>query len=140
MPIAFEDLLWGLQFISVDPHGANQAYVNGTTGEIRCRSDLEMLEPDLLLPDDADPDAWTPIPTSRELGLGAPAVMEFVSAHMASDNEEIRNIFGRKGAYGHFKALLARRGLLEQWYAFHDTAEKAALRAWCEEEGLDVSD
>jgi hypothetical protein len=139
MPIPFEDLLWGLQFISVDPAGANEAYVNRTTGELRCRSDLEMLEPDLLLPGDADPDAWTALPTPRELGLGTPAVMEFVSTHMPSDNDEIRNIFGRKGAYGRFKALLTQRGLLEQWHAFHDAAEKAALRAWCEEEGLDVS-
>jgi hypothetical protein len=99
-----------------------------------------MLEPELLLPDDADPDEWTALPTSRELGLGTPAVMEFASAHMASDNDEIRNIFGRKGSYARFKALLARRGLLEQWYAFHGTVEKAALRAWYEEEGLEISD
>ena len=35
---------------------------------------------------------------------------------------------------------VAQRGLLDQWYAFSAAADEAALRAWCEEEGLELSD
>jgi hypothetical protein len=139
MPIRFEDLLWGLQFVSVDPEGANEACVNRTTGENRCRSALDTLEPEMTLPEDADERDWIGIPGPKELGLGKPAVLEFASAHMESDFDQIRDIFGRSGAYRRFRALLERRGATARWYEYYDAAEKAALRVWAEDEGLDIS-
>ena len=32
-----------------------------------------------------------------------------------------------------------RRGALERWYDFSNKAEKAALREWCAENGIDLS-
>jgi hypothetical protein len=139
MPIRFEDLMRGLQFGSVDPEGANEAYVNRTTGEIRCRSHLDSFEPELLLPEDANEDEWAAIPTPRELNLGERAVLEFAWTHMASDLDQIRDIFRQRDAYRRFKALLERRGATAKWHEYRDAAEEAALRAWAEEEGLDVS-
>ena len=51
-----------------------------------------------------------------------------------------RNIFARRGAYGRFKDLLDSRGMLEKWYAFEASATENALRAWCEDVGLQLID
>ncbi|HEV2300126.1 MAG TPA: hypothetical protein VGR91_01030 [Stellaceae bacterium] len=52
----------------------------------------------------------------------------------------VRTIFNRKGAYARFKDLLARRRLLDGWHEFSDKAEKAALREWAAENGVELTD
>ena len=51
----------------------------------------------------------------------------------------LRDIFSRRGAYRRYKDLLVRRGALERWYDFSNKAEKAVLREWCAEDGIDFS-
>ena len=45
----------------------------------------------------------------------------------------------RRGAYGRFKDLLERRNLLEQWYAFEQSAQRRAIEHWCEENSLEIT-
>ena len=49
-------------------------------------------------------------------------------------------LFHRRGAYAGFKSLLARRGVLEQWYDFEEKATVRALREWCELNSIALSD
>jgi hypothetical protein len=59
---------------------------------------------------------------------------------LPEDCDEVRRIFKRRGAYGRFKALLARRGALERWYDFENKTEEAALRDWCEANEIELAD
>jgi hypothetical protein len=36
--------------------------------------------------------------------------------------------------------LVARRGLLETWYEFSDKAEEEAIRQWCAENAIELSE
>jgi hypothetical protein len=79
------------------------------------------------------------IPHTRELDLGAPLVLDFAREFLPVDYNEVRHIFSRRGAYRRYKDLLVRRGALERWCDFSNKAEKAVLREWCAENGIDLS-
>ena len=71
--------------------------------------------------------------------LGKPLVLDFAREFLPDDYDEVRHIFGRRGAYRRYKDLLVRRGVLERWYDFSNKAGEAALRGWCSENGIDLS-
>ncbi|MBY6241167.1 hypothetical protein [Methylosinus sp. Sm6] len=50
----------------------------------------------------------------------------------------IRDIFRRKGAYAHFKNLLARRGALDAWHEFEAKAQKQAQKQWCDDNAIEL--
>jgi hypothetical protein len=52
----------------------------------------------------------------------------------------VRRLFGHRGAYASFKQLLARRGVLDQWYDFEQKATERALREWCEINSIALTD
>jgi hypothetical protein len=72
------------------------------------------------------------------LGLGQPLVLAFARQVLPNDFDEIRFIFGKKGAK--FRALLARRNAIERWHAFEQAATERALRAWCEAHSIAIAD
>ena len=47
-------------------------------------------------------------------------------------------MFRRKGAYSNYKALLERRGLLDEWYDIENSREEQALRRWCKENEIEL--
>ena len=49
-------------------------------------------------------------------------------------------LFRREGAYARFKALLDSKGALDRWYAYGTESIEQALRAWCAENGLELSE
>lgn len=49
-------------------------------------------------------------------------------------------MFSRRGAYGRIRDLLIREGLREQWYAFEAAGEERALREWCKDMEIELSD
>jgi hypothetical protein len=59
---------------------------------------------------------------------------------LRADYNEVRHIFSRRGAYGRYKDLLVRRGALERWYDFSNKSEETALREWCAENGIELSE
>ncbi len=138
MPVSFSELLDAFEFASLGQLGESQAFVNRRTGKIHYRSDYTDEEEDL--PDDIDGEDYVEVPQKRDLGLGKRTALDFAREFMASDFDGVREIFSRKGAYGRFKDLLDRRGKLESWYEFSNNAEEAALRAWCEDCELELSD
>ena len=56
------------------------------------------------------------------------------------DFDAIRGIFSKRGAYGKFKDLLARRDALDRWYDFEAKATERALRDWCEANEIALTD
>jgi hypothetical protein len=137
MPLKLADLTETLDFLDA-ARGEGQAWIDRRTGVAYFQSEYaDWEEP---LPDDIESDHYVEAPDRRTLGLGRRVALDFALEHMADDVQEVRDAFARKGAFARFKALVTQRGLLEQWYAFSAAADEAALRAGCEEEGLELSD
>ena len=91
-------------------------------------------------PDDIDDKNYILIPDKRELELGKPLVFYFAREFLPDDYDEVRHIFSRRGAYRRYKDLLVRRGALERWYDFSNKSEETALREWCAENGIELSE
>ena|SRR5271167_1135367 len=138
MPISFAELQDAFEFASAGAPGENEAYLDRQSGKIYWHSQYGDLAEEL--PDDIDDEKYVAIPDKRELDLGRPLVLDFVRQFLPEDYDEVRRIFSRKGAYGRYKALLVRRGALDRWYDFSNKAEEAALREWCAENGIELSD
>lgn len=137
MPVAFSELLDAFEFISSDPTFGNSARVNRETGEIHWHSDQDSTlfeEPE----DIEDDEKYVDLPNPRDLDLGRPLVMRFAAERLDDRYDEIADIFARKGAYRRFKDFLARAGALDSWYQYESEAKEKALRAWCEENGIEV--
>lgn len=139
MPVSFRDLQLAFDFVSVGGIGENQAFLDSETGKIYSHSEIAGdLEEEL--PADIEDEKYVAIPHRNELDLGKPLVLDFVGQFLPDDYDEVRQIFGRRGAYARFKDLLARRGTLDRWYDFSAKAEEAALREWCADNEIELSD
>ena len=90
--------------------------------------------------ENADWDHMIEIPHKKELELGQSLVFEFLEVHLPNSYDRVRHMFRRKGAYSHFKEFLLSNDLLETWYRFEHEREQKALRSWCEENQIPVSD
>jgi uncharacterized protein UPF0158 len=120
--------------------GEVTAWIDRVSGEVYWRSD-DLGDPETSLPDDIDDnERYVALPDKRELDLGKPLALEFARQFMERDCEDVRDIFSRKGAYRRFRALVERRHLLDQWYAFERDATRVALKAWADENELAIAD
>jgi hypothetical protein len=140
MSISFLDLQLAFDFVSADGPGANQALLDRRSGKVHYHSELMGDVEEEEFPEDVDDERYVAIPHKNELDLGKPLVLDFVRQFLLDDYDEVRDIFRRKGAYGRFKALLARRGALDRWYDFSNEAEEAALKKWCADNAIDLAD
>ena len=140
MPVSFAELELAFMFVSAGAMGENQGFVDRQSGKFYFHSEVTDVDEDEELPADIDDERYVEIPHRNELDLGKPLVLDFVGQFLPDDYDEVRQIFRRKGAYARFKAFLARRNALDRWYDFSTKAEKAALREWCEDSGIELSD
>lgn len=132
--VPLSDLLKGLEFASAGD-GESAACVCLATGRVFFQSDWTDDEEELPADLD-DPAHYLALPTRRELDLGRELVMAFIEDASPADVETVRSYFRQRGAYGRYKDLLARRELLDSWYAFEQTATESALSEWCAQNGL----
>jgi hypothetical protein len=143
MTTSFREILDALEFVSID-RGINgqQAVLCRQTGKIYFRSefaDMDGLNDEM--PDDIEDDEkYIAIPDRKELGLGKPLALDFAREFLPDDFEEVRYMFGKRGAYQKFRALLIRRNAVDRWYDFELKATERALRDWCEFNSVAVSD
>jgi hypothetical protein len=128
--VSWDDLASAFEFVSADGVGGHKAFLCRPSGKVYWHSDFDDDVDEL--PEDIEDDKYLQIPGKGELGLGKPLVLEFASQILPDDYDAVRQIFSRKGAYGRFKDLLARRGVIDQWYDFEAKAAEKALRAWCD--------
>jgi hypothetical protein len=140
MPTKFDDILTSFEFVSVGD--GNQAFLCRRTGKVIWHSetgDLDGLEE--ALPDDVEEDDnYVAIPSKHHLDLGTRLVFAFAREALPGSYDEISRIFSKRGAYGRFKALLARRQALERWYDYQAKATERALRDWCADNSIDLAD
>jgi hypothetical protein len=138
-PVSLRELLDALEFISSGgdfvEHGA---VVCRQTGKVYLHSEDVGLDE---LPDDIEDDEkYIAIPNKRDLDLGRTLVMAFARQHLSDDFDEVREIFGRRGAYQRFRALLTQRKALDRWYAFEAEETERAMREWCEANSIVLTD
>ena len=139
MPVKFGDFLLAFEFVNSGGVGTNAAFIDKESGTIYWRfGDDEFNEE---LPEDLDDnDIYVRVPDKRELDLGKRLALEFADQFLPNDFEQVTRIFSRRGAYGNFKDLLVRRGMLDRWHDFDNNAHERALRAWCAEHGIALAD
>jgi hypothetical protein len=136
--IKFSDIEDAFFFVSSDNYGMHTALLNKDTGQLYYRSAMGDL--DEMDDEDFDWNNCISIPHRNDLGMGQELVFEFVKNHLVDEYDQVRQIFKKRGAYGNFKNLLASRDLLQNWYDFENQQEARALRNWCEENGIQISD
>ena len=141
MPVPFGNIRDAYDFVSGSSTDEHQAFLCKQTGEILWHSDLLGDEDENELPEDIDDERkYLQIPNKRELGLGKSLVLDFAREHLPNDFNKVREIFSKRGAYARFKDLLEYRNALEKWYEFETKAEEVALREWCKDNSIEVSD
>jgi hypothetical protein len=143
MALTYNDLWLAYEFVSSAEAGNYEGFVCRKTGKIYLRAGEfgDPLPDEDELPEDLDEnEQYVALPSKQEFDLGKPLVLDFAREFLADDFEEVRRIFGKRGAYGKFKALLARRHALDRWHQFEDKAIENALREWCSENGIDIAD
>lgn len=141
MPVEFSDIVDAFEFASFGGLGENLAYVCRRSGKIYFHSEYSDVPELEELPNDIeDEEKYLQIPDKRELDLGKSLVLDFVRQFMLDEFDDIREIFRRRGAYGKFKDLLARKAALEKWYEFERAATDRALREWCDLNSIKLAD
>jgi len=143
VPIKYSDLLDAYLFVNSGMLGEHDVVIDKTTGTIRYPFDEDEHEDEEEeeLPDDLETSLpYVRVPHRYELNLGNDLVFSFVRQELPDEWDTVRGMFGRRGAYARFKDLLHARGMLEKWYAFEDRATEEALRAWCKDVGIQLSD
>lgn len=143
MPVSFKELLDAyVLFGMAGPPNTCEVVLCKETGNIYYRSYVqEIATPEDELPDDIDDEEkYITLPDRREFDLGKQLVFDFAREYLPDDFDDVRDMFGRRGAYQNFKALLNRRDAREKWYEFEAKAIEQALRAWCEDNLIDVTD
>jgi hypothetical protein len=137
--IKFSDVLLVFEFTSAGMPREHRAYICANTGKIYFSSDATDGENEL--PDDLETsDAYISVPRKNDLDLGRDLVFSFVRQELPEKWDAVRAMFRKRGAYGRFKDLLHSQGVLEKWYEFEASATGEALRAWCEDVGIQLVD
>ena len=135
------DLRTTFEFVSAGAPFEHSAYICLDTGKIYWQSISAGLEEEVDLPEDLETsDRYIAVPHKNDLGLGRRLALAFVAQELSDEYNTVVGFFGRRGAYGRFKALLHARGMLERWYEFENRAMEEALLAWCEENGIQPVD
>ena len=133
----FSDIESAFQYVGSAMYGMNSAVLCKDTGKILYRSDMAGID-EIGDAEDLDWDQCARVPHKNDLDLGRNLVFEFVDEHLPDDYERVRQMFRRSGAYRRYKALLERRGLLQEWYDVENSLEERALRIWCRENGVEL--
>ena len=90
--------------------------------------------------EDWEADDAVSIPHKNDLDMGSELVDTFVVKEYPEGANAVRQIFSRRGAYGRYKEYLDSKGLLKKWYDFEEESLSKALRDWCKENKIVVTD
>ena len=132
----YEDIEFLFDYVGAVGRFERSAYLNRRTGESYLTSELGDSDE---LPDDFDEsDDYLGIPHRNDLDLGQKLVFEFVEQRLPFAIEQVHGFFQRVGAYGRFRDLLDRNGLLDDWHKFEADRARAAILAWCEKNHIEL--
>jgi len=135
MAIKFSEVEMAFDFVGSAPYGDHSACIHRKTGQTFFSSEMADMDE---MPEDAGGEDYLSIPHKNDLELGADLVGSFVNRHAPQLAGEVGRIFSRRGAYGRYKDLLERHGLLQKWHDFENEATRAAILEWCRKNGLEV--
>jgi hypothetical protein len=138
VPAKWSEISDGFDFANSGDEFGVEAFVSKQTGEVFWRGDDAGALDEI--PDDIDGDGYLALPRKRDLDLGGRLVGRFAEEIVPEHADNIRDIFAGKGAYGRLKNYLDRAGLLDRWYEFENAETEKALRAWCEENEIELVD
>lgn len=134
----FSDLENAFFYVGSAAPYEHTAMICTKTGQVSFKSELSGIDE---IPEEAyDSDSWQEVPHKNELGLGRDLVFSFVTQKIPADLDRVRSFFDRRGAYSSYKALLEKRGLLEEWYEFENAHQKEAILQWCRDVGIEVTE
>jgi hypothetical protein len=136
--VTFGELEDAFYFVSSSSPGMHSAYLNRDTGEIIYHS--EMTDEGEIDDEDLEGDEWLIIPHKNDLDLGQQLVFKFAETHLPEPYDQVRRMFGKPGAYRQYKILIESKGVLESWYEFENLQMKQALKEWCEENDVKLSE
>jgi hypothetical protein len=132
------DELEGAAMMVEDGGGTVTAMVSRETGMIHFLND-EYADEEAPVPSASGADkAYVAVPPAGTLGIGDGLILRFAATHMADEQDTVRDMFRDRNTEG-FARLLEERGMAEAWDRFHDEATWTALRSWCEENGLQLT-
>ena len=138
---SFDDIHEAYTFVSGAPPCEHTATLRRSTGQIFLRAEMgdldEISEAGL---DDVDQGDLIEIPHKNDLDLGRELVFDFAAERMPDQVGRVQGIFSSRGAYARFKELLASQGLLDAWYEFESKREEEALRQWCADNNVSLTD
>jgi hypothetical protein len=135
--IDFDDIENAFFYASMDG-SFNNAIVDTESGEIYYTSELG--DPDELPEDIYEDEKYVYVPDQRDLNLGKPLAIEFVSEFLPNELDKVYSIFSRKGAYSRYKDFLEKQGFIDEWYDFEDKRRKEVLKEWCKENNIKLKD
>jgi hypothetical protein len=107
------------------PDGTTRAWVARETGFVHMHDDYMDEAP--LPANVEDEGRYVPVPGIHELDLGKQLVLRFTREYLPGDEERVRDIFRKKGAYARFSNLLDQRGERDNWHRFRDEETATAL-------------
>ena len=137
--VKYDDLSATFDFVSFGAPMEHQAYIAKDTGAIYWISESNPLDEEV--PDDlGTSDRYLAIPHKNDLDLGSRLALDFVAERLPDQYAQVRGIFGHRGAYAQFKDVLAREGRLEEWYAFESECTERALKEWCTQNGIALTE
>ena len=136
--IKFSDIQDAFDFVSSAPYGEHSAMIHKDTGRILWRSEYGDL--DETSEDDWESGDAIEIPHQNDLDLDRDLVFDFARMNLPDDYDYICQIFSGRGAYGRLKDFLDSKGLLQSWYDFENKEKQEALRQWCKDNGIEISD
>ncbi|MBI5279646.1 MAG: hypothetical protein HY854_24650 [Burkholderiales bacterium] len=137
--IRLADLVDAFDWASAVGPWENLVYISRESGQVWLVSDMDDSgdEP----PEDADDGSkYLVLPGKQELDLGRSLALRFAEGRLAEDAGLVKGFFARPGAYAKFKDLLARRGALDEWFAYEAQGVEHALRAWAADNDIEVID
>jgi hypothetical protein len=133
------DELEGAAMAVEDGAGSVTALVSRETGMIHLLND-EYMDEEAPTPSAAGgDDGYVRVPPAGTLGIGDGLILRFAAAHLADEQDTVRDLFRDRDTEG-FARLLEQRGAGAAWEAFHAEATRNALQNWCREHGLQMSD
>jgi hypothetical protein len=137
-PVSFADLIAAFDWVSGGHPMENEAFVSRETGAVHWTSSM-MGDLDEDVPEDIDDDTrYLAVPHKNDLNLGRNLALTFTREQLPDSYSVADDFFRQRGAYGRFKTLLERKGLLDAWHKYEENAVESALREWSEENGLQL--
>jgi hypothetical protein len=137
--VNLRDLEVAVMYVSFNGGMENEAYLSRELGQFFYDSPYQDRDEDF--PDDvADSTKYIRIPSERDLDLGIPLRLDFMKKFAPNRYDEALTISRKPKAYGRLRDLIERIGLLETWYKFQQEALYDALREWCADNELEISE